>query len=223
MASEASANSIITSKIKSKHLTHKQYRHELKVALDAFQKTREWADLVNNLTKLHKVFIKFKHIHDEYNEAVESSPSIEAYRHRVLPHTVQICKVLAMCLTPGRPAGVHLKAIEVYQAVFENLSRQNLIADLGLWLCGLLPLASFASTRVRPILLKLLSQHIISLGEPCRVALDGIITALLPCIEEINTPLYFQAIDLLNQLATNTALPFFFGALMRTICSCSHV
>ena len=220
--SEASLAAIAT-KTKTKHLTHKQYRYELKQALDGFQKTKEWADLIQNLSRLHKVFIKFKHIHDEFNEAVNSSPSVDAYRHRILPHTVQVCKVLAMCLTPGRPAGVHLKAIEVYQAVFQNLSRQNLIADLGLWLCGLLPLASFASTRVRPILLKLLKEYIISLGEPCRVALDGIITSLLPCIEEQNTPLYFQAVDLLNELATNTGLPFFFSAIMRTICSCSHV
>lgn len=194
----------------------------MKAALDGFQKTREWADLIQNLSKLHKVFIKFRHIHDEFNEAVQSSPSVDAFRHRILPHTVHVCKVLAMCLTPGRPAGVHLKAIEVYQAVFQNLSRQNLIADLGLWLCGLLPLASFASTRVRPVLLKLLQQYIISLGEPCRVALDGIITALLPCIEELNTPLYSQAMELLDELAQN-GLPFFFSALLRTICSCSHV
>ena len=185
----AHAIHINSTKSKSKHFSHKQYRNELKAALDGFQKTREWADLIQNLSKLHKVFIKFKHIHDEFNLAVESSPSIDAYRHRILPHTVQVCKVLAMCLTPGRPSGVHLKTIEVYQAVFQNLSRQNLIADLGLWLCGLLPLASFASTRVRPILLKLLSKHIISLGEPCRVALDGLITSLLPCIEEQNTVL----------------------------------
>eukprot|EP01083_Nonionella_stella_P181918 653113_1 len=221
--SEASLAAIHTAKTKSKHLTHKQYRSELKTALDAFQKTREWADLIQSLSKLHKVFIKFKHIHDEFNSAVSSSPSVDAYRHRVLPHTVDTCKVLAMCLTPGRPAGVHLKAIEVYQAAFENLSRQNLVADLGLWLCGLLPLASFASTRVRPILLKLLREHIISLGEPCRVALDGLITSLLPCCEEQHTPIYFQAVELLNELAQNTGLPFFFSAIMRTICSCSHV
>ena len=92
----------ITTKTKTKHLTHKQYRYELKQALDGFQKTKEWADLIQNLSRLHKVFIKFKHIHDEFNKAVNSLPSIDAYRHRILPHTVQVCKVLAMCLTPGR-------------------------------------------------------------------------------------------------------------------------
>ncbi len=44
-------------------------------------------------------------------------------------------------------------------------------------------------------LLQLLSKYIISLGESCRVALDGIITSLLPCIEEQNTPLYFNPIN----------------------------
>ena len=212
-------------KLKQRNVTPKQYRNELKSALDGFQKTREWADLIQNLSRLHKVFIKYKHFHDTFNSLSKDNNNNcnNNDNERLLPYSVEVSKVLGMCLTPGRPAGVHLKALEVYQAVFDNLSKSDLIADLGLWLCGLLPLASFASTRVKPIYLKLLNEYIISLGISCRVALDGIITSLLPCIEEINTPLYFQTIQLLDKLRDNTGLPFFFSSLIRTICACSNV
>jgi hypothetical protein len=199
------------------NLSHKQYRNDLKQALDNFSKTREWADLIHNLSRLDKVFHKYRQIHKQYQSESQS-------HRRILPHTVQICKVLAMCLTPGRPAGVHLKTLNVYQSVFENLSRANLISDLGLWLCGLLPLASYASTRVRPKLLSLLDKYFISsLGVECRVALDGLISSLLPCIQEQNTALYFESINLLNRLMSNTHLPFFYSALMRSICACPQV
>ena len=122
----------------------------MKNALQSFQKTREWADLIQNLNRLHRVITKYGYIHSQ-TQPIENNTSGEIAHHhrnlRTMPLTVDCCKVLAMCLTPGHPAGVHLKTLEVYEASFLMISKHELTMDLGLWLCGLLPLASFASTR----------------------------------------------------------------------------
>ena len=192
----------------------------MKTVLQGFQRTKEWADLIQNLSRLQKVLIKYKFVHEICNKSETSPTSAGA---RVLPHTVECGKILAMCLTPGHPAGVHLKALEIYQTLFDNLSRTELIKDMGLWLCGLLPLSSFASSRVRPCLLTLLSKYIVTLGVSCRLALDGLIAALLPCIVEVSSDSYFDALELLNKLKDTTGPKFFFNALMKTIINVSSV
>ena len=55
---------------------------------------------------------------------------------------------MAQCLHPSFPAGVHMKALETYDAIFEMLGAEGLLGDLGTFSSGIFPFVQHAATHV---------------------------------------------------------------------------
>lgn len=96
-----------------------------------------------------------------------------------------VAKRLAQCLDPTLPSGVHQKALEVYNYIFEVIGKDGLSRDLPLYLPGLAPTLSFASLSVRSPFLEILETHFVGIdARSLRPAMRSIILALLPGLED---------------------------------------
>jgi hypothetical protein len=143
----------------------KNYVSSIEKTLKNFESSTEWADLISSLGKLKKV--------------LQSAPKYE-----FIPKRISVCKRLAQCLHPALPSGVHLKALEVYTVLFQNIGAQNLSRDLFLYSSGLFPLLANAALSVKPILLGLYETYFLPLKQALRPCLTGFIIGILPGLEE---------------------------------------
>ncbi|CAB4070309.1 Protein pad-1 [Lepeophtheirus salmonis] len=134
-------------------------------ALRAFDYTTEWADLIAALGKLNKVLLAHM-------------------KYPIIPRRILISKRLAQCMHPALPTGVHLKALETYDIIFKSMGTNRLAQELFLYSAGLFPLMGNAAMSVRPQLLTIFETHFVSLGHRLRPGLNGIITGILPGLEE---------------------------------------
>ena len=108
-----------------------------------------------------------------------------AYTHiRTLPQKYLIAKRLAQCLHPSLPGGVHLKALDVYKAIFSRIGPDGLADDLFVYCWGLFPLFDYASMQVRPVVLDMYEQYLLPLGPRLIPALQGLVLSLLPGLED---------------------------------------
>ena len=78
----------------------KKFTSALEVALSSFDSVSDWADVIEFLTKIHKILSNFL-------------PNCLS-----LPRKNLISKRLAQCLNPALPSGVHQKTLEVYSLIF---------------------------------------------------------------------------------------------------------
>jgi hypothetical protein len=97
---------------------------------------------------------------------------------------VSVCKRLAQCLHPALPSGVHLKALEVYTILFQNMGSENLAKDLFIYSAGLFPLLANAALSVKPVLLEIFETFYLPLKKALRPCLTGLILGILPGLEE---------------------------------------
>ena len=95
-----------------------------------------------------------------------------------------IGKRLSQCMHPALPSGVHLKALESYNLIFERIGRKRLSQDLFIYSVGLFPLMSHSAMSVKPVLMKLYEEHFLPLGQALIPSLPGLLLGLLPAIEE---------------------------------------
>ncbi|XP_067950230.1 protein dopey-1-like [Watersipora subatra] len=134
-------------------------------ALKGFENTREWADLISALSKVNKVISS----HKSYN---------------ILPKKATIGKRLAQCLHPALPAGVHIKALELYETIFTTIGPAFIAKDFPIYSAGLLPLLGHAAMTVKPVLLTLYETFILPVCSSIRPAAAGVIIGVLPGLEE---------------------------------------
>ncbi len=144
---------------------YRNYVSSIEKALKNFESSTEWADLISSLNKLKKV--------------LTSSP-----KYQFIPKRVSVCKRLAQCLHPALPSGVHLKALEVYNILFENIGPDNLSKDLFIYSSGLFPLLANAALSVKPVLISIYETHFLKLKKGLRPCLTGLILGILPGLEE---------------------------------------
>lgn len=148
----------------------------------------EWADYITFLGRLLKAL------------------SLKPSGFTEIPRKHLIAKRLSQCLNPILPSGVHQKTLEVYAYVFSTLGKEDLAADLGLYLPGLSPVLSFAALSVKPNVLTVFENHIIPLkSSALRPALKSICLALLPGLEEENSDEFDRTIRLLAALKRSIA------------------
>ena len=110
-----------------------------------------------------------------------------------------MCKRLAQCLHPALPSGVHLKALEVYTVLFQNIGIENLGKDLFLYSSGLFPLLANAALSVKPVLLGIYETYFLPLRQALRPCLIGLILGILPGLEE-GSDFYLRTFNLLKSI-----------------------
>lgn len=105
-------------------------------------------------------------------------------QYPVLPLKYEINRRLSQCLHHQLPPGVHLKALDVYCAIFDRIKSDGLSVDLHVYGSGLFPLMSFANIGVRTKLLDVYEKYLLPLGRKLVSALSGFVLGMLPGLEE---------------------------------------
>ena len=165
----------------------KRYASNIEKALVSWDSVEEWADYISFLGKLHK--------------------ALKSYSYNTIPNSLQISNRLAQCLHPDLPSGVHQKAIDVYNSIFtilesksDNGSGEVDNPDLAnIWIPGLLPLMSYASINVKPLLVDLFTKHILTLNS-LRNILFSLIFSLLPGIDDESNESFDAVFKLITKI-----------------------
>jgi hypothetical protein len=90
--------------INPKDKSYRRYANGVERALASFESPQqEWADYISFLGRLLK--------------ALQARPA----DIRTIPDNYTVAARLAQCLTPALPPGVHRKAIDVYNFIFEAI------------------------------------------------------------------------------------------------------
>uniref|UniRef100_A0A3B4DZ28 Dopey N-terminal domain-containing protein n=1 Tax=Pygocentrus nattereri TaxID=42514 RepID=A0A3B4DZ28_PYGNA len=176
---------------------YRNYVAAVDKALKNFEYSSEWADLISALGKLNKVL---------QNNA----------KYQVVPKKLTIGKRLAQCLHPALPSGVHRKALETYEIIFKIIGPKRLAKDLFLYSSGLFPLLSNAAMSVKPVLLGLYETYYLPLGKTLKPGLQGLLTGVLPGLEE-GSEYYDRTNTLLEKVAAAVEQPAFYSALWGSI------
>ncbi|XP_061919594.1 protein dopey-1 isoform X2 [Entelurus aequoreus] len=176
---------------------YRNYVAAVDKALKSFEYSSEWADLISALGKLNKVL---------QNNA----------KYQVVPKKLTIGKRLAQCLHPALPSGVHRKALETYEIIFKIIGPKRLAKDLFLYSSGLFPLLTNAAMSVKPVLLGLYEIYYLPLGKTLKPGLQGLLTGVLPGLEE-GSEYYDRTNTLLEKVAAAVEHSAFYSALWGSI------
>uniref|UniRef100_A0A4W3IME8 DOP1 leucine zipper like protein A n=1 Tax=Callorhinchus milii TaxID=7868 RepID=A0A4W3IME8_CALMI len=176
---------------------YRNYVAAVDKALKNFEYSSEWADLISALGKLNKVL---------QNNA----------KYHVVPKKLTVGKRLAQCLHPALPSGVHRKALETYEIIFKMIGPKRLAKDLFLYSSGLFPLLANAAMSVKPALLSLYEVYYLPLGKTLKPGLQGLLTGVLPGLEE-GSEYYDRTNTLLEKVAAAVEQSAFYSALWGSI------
>ncbi|XP_006892222.1 PREDICTED: protein dopey-1 [Elephantulus edwardii] len=176
---------------------YRNYVAAVDKALKNFEYSSEWADLISALGKLNKVL---------QNNA----------KYQVVPRKLTIGKRLAQCLHPALPGGVHRKALETYEIIFKIIGPKRLAKDLFLYSSGLFPLLANAAMSVKPTLLSLYEIYYLPLGKTLKPGLQGLLTGILPGLEE-GSEYYERTNTLLEKVAAAVDQSAFYSALWGSL------
>ncbi|XP_071469337.1 protein DOP1A isoform X3 [Marmota flaviventris] len=176
---------------------YRNYVAAIDKALKNFEYSSEWADLISALGKLNKVL---------QNNA----------KYQVVPKKLTIGKRLAQCLHPALPGGVHRKALETYEIIFKIIGPKRLAKDLFLYSSGLFPLLGNAAMSVKPTLLSLYEIYYLPLGKTLKPGLQGLLTGILPGLEE-GSEYYERTNTLLEKVAAAVDQSAFYSALWGSL------
>ncbi|XP_063089205.1 protein dopey-1 isoform X3 [Cavia porcellus] len=176
---------------------YRNYVAAIDKALKNFEYSSEWADLISALGKLNKVL---------QNNA----------KYQVVPKKLTIGKRLAQCLHPALPGGVHRKALETYEIIFKIIGPKRLAKDLFLYSSGLFPLLANAAMSVKPTLLSLYETYYLPLGKTLKPGLQGLLTGILPGLEE-GSEYYERTNTLLEKVAAAVDQSAFYSALWGSL------
>ncbi|XP_054856507.1 protein dopey-1 [Eublepharis macularius] len=176
---------------------YRNYVAAVDKALKSFEYSSEWADLISSLGKLNKVL---------HNNA----------KYQVVPKKLTVGKRLAQCLHPALPGGVHRKALETYEIIFKIIGPKRLAKDLFLYSSGLFPLLGNAAMSVKPALLSLYEVYYLPLGKTLKPGLQGLLTGILPGLEE-GSEYYERTNTLLEKVAAAVDQSAFYSALWGSL------
>eukprot|EP00762_Andalucia_godoyi_P007004 ANDGO_07651.mRNA.1 Protein dopey-1 homolog len=173
---------------------------EVVSVLSAFDRAKEWADLIRCLQRLSKLISRME----------------GRLEHAPFPERFVLAKRLAQCLNPSLPSGVHLKALGVYEQLLERcVCGSRIHLDAPFYAEGLFPLLPHASMQVRPVLLQLLEKYYVAFVSQLEGILGGLLAAILPGLEEEGSSICDTCIKLLSDIRTGCRR----GALLQNLWS----
>ncbi|KAJ2077125.1 hypothetical protein H4R24_005314 [Coemansia sp. RSA 988] len=166
--------------------------------LQSFEYVGEWADVTAFLTKLGRSF--------------------EMYgRFATVPHKETVAKRLAQCLNPALPTGVHQKALGIYDRIFGQIGAEQLEADLGLYMYGLMGFMRNASVQGKSQLLDIVERHVLPLGGRLRPCMKSLTAGLSAGLEEGTVEVAERVTRVLDGLRGAVEESFFFQTLFLAL------
>lgn len=178
----------------------RKYTASIDRCLASFDLIESWPDNIAFLNRLLKT--------------IQANPNLP------LPRSSDISDALSLCLVSSLPSGVQQRTLEVYSNIFS--SRLTLERELGVFLTGLTPVLSHASTTVKSIYITLLSSFVIPLGIELRPFSRALILALLPGLEDEHDEGFDACVCLMDDLQkTLQAVPLFWSSFWLACISTS--
>ena len=159
-----------------------------------FENVSDWADIFAFLAKLSKTIVSYP-------------------QYTTIPRKLVLAKRLAQCLNPALPTGVHQKVLEVYDQIFCRLG-PALADDLPTYSSGLFPLLQYASTTIKPMVLRLLEKYYVPLGTRLKPCLKSMLLTLLRCVDDEHADHFEQTMALLDSLRGTINDTVFFYSCM---------
>ncbi|CAO1636291.1 unnamed protein product [Sympodiomycopsis kandeliae] len=179
---------------------YRKYASVIDRALGSFESVAEWADFVGALGRLEKIF--------------SAPPPLPT---SIIPRSLLLSKRLSQCLNPALPSGVHHRALSVYRQIFLQLSTDGLRRDLAIWSPGLLPFFERANTSTRPVVLALLEEFYLPLGDDLKPMTRALVLAVLPGLEEEGAENFDRTLKLLEGLQRCVGQTLFWHCLWAGI------
>ncbi|CAO1631247.1 unnamed protein product [Parajaminaea phylloscopi] len=180
----------------------KKYTASIDRALLSFDSVNEWADFVGALSRLEKI--------------LGSPPPLAT---TVIPRSLLLSKRLSQCLNPALPTGVHHRTLAVYRQILTLLSSDGLRRDLSVWSPGLLSFFERSNTSTRPVILGLLEDFYLPLGEDLRPITRSFVRGILPGLEEEGAEHFDRTMRLLDGLERCIGADLYWRCFWTTICS----
>lgn len=163
----------------------KKYAAAVEKALGFFDSVEEWADCISFLSKLLKA-LQQKHTTQHW-----------------IPHDLKISITLSKCLSPNLPSGVHQKTIEVYSYIFKELGIDALASHVNIWIPGILPIMQFASISIKPAIIDLYKNYILTLpSDVLKSVVKPILSYSLPSIDDERSEFFDTSMSLIDSLKT---------------------
>ncbi|KAI3404143.2 hypothetical protein KGF56_003043 [Candida oxycetoniae] len=175
--------------ISSSNLTAKEKKYEQQVekVLATFGSLEEWADYIAFLSKLQKAI--------QLNLKLKEGSGNNFF----VPAAGEVAYYLSLCLSSDLPNGVHQKALNIYELVFQNFSKSRLNSELSIWLPGLLPLFSYSSISIKPLQISIFKNLVIPklTKEKLQVFTKPLILCLLAGLDDENSEIFDDTMNLL--------------------------
>ncbi|CAK7909265.1 protein dopey [[Candida] anglica] len=167
----------------------KRYYQQVERALASFDSLEEWADYIAFLSRLQKSL--------QLNEGAAS----------FVPFAGQVAHKLALCLAAKLPNGVHQKTLSLYDSIFSAVSSETLDSQISLWLPGILPLFSYCSIQIKPILIQIFQHHILTKvsAKTLQQVTKPLILSFLPGLDDENSETFTEFMLLMDTLKKKTA------------------
>lgn len=165
------------------------------IALENFEKIKEWTDLGNWLQKIAK--------------------SLESYPTQFIPQKKQLAKRLSQCLIDKLPIGIYKTTLSIYFLIFDNLkgNRVLLAKSIHLLSFGLFSFFPRSSIQIKPEIIELFRKYYLVLGNDLVTLLPGLMTAILPALDEQDNSLQKLIFDFLADLNKVVGDTFYISTL----------
>lgn len=122
-------------------------------------------------------------------------------------------------MNPALPTGVHIKALEVYDCIFESLGPENLSANFYKVAFGLLPFFDYCATSTKPNFLDIYDRHILPISTSIPQSLPSLISSLLPGLDENSSEYSDNVFGLLIKLEAKFDRKVFLKSLVTVFCT----
>ena len=131
-----------------------------------------------------------------------------------IPHKLTLAKRLAQCLNPMLPHGTHKITLTVYSIVFRNLRLDpGYVRHMPLFCIGLFPFFQNCSIQVKPEFIALIYENFLQMGVELIPMLPGLVTSLLPGLEEQDESLQRKVLKVLDGIKQSVGQSFIIGAV----------
>jgi len=118
-------------------------------------------------------------------------------------------------LNDSLPIGIHKTTLNIYAIIFEQIKddRDLLAKDIAIYSFGLFPFFPKSSIQVKPEMIEIFRKYYLILEIQMIPMLTGLISCLLPGLEEQDQTLHKQIIDILNDINNVVGDKFFLSTV----------
>lgn len=161
----------------------RKYQQQVQKVLVGFEELEEWPDYIAFLNKLQKT--------------IQSNRSTT---NHWIPNDLDIAIILSKCLSPNLPSGVHQKSLEIYQLVFKELGIDTLSSNVNVWIPGILPIIQYASISIKPMVIQLHKDFLLTLpSNVLKPLIKPILSYLLCSIDDERSEFFDVSLELIDK------------------------